>query len=176
MTDFDRRIIVAIGLFYSTLMGSTKETAESIRALFGDDVVQIFDIGTESTARLAEFEKLIFGVPTMGYGELSDEWKAWIDTIHANDIRGKTIAIFGFGDQSGYPDTFVDAMGIVRDKLVECEAVLVGQWPADDYVYEWSKAEHDGVFAGLALDNANQPEMTGERTRAWVESIRNSFV
>jgi flavodoxin I len=37
----------------------------------------------------------------------------------------------GTGDQEGYPDKFMDAMGICAEKLAEQRGETVGYWPVD---------------------------------------------
>jgi flavodoxin I len=166
---------MTIGLFYSTTSGATKQVAETIRMVFGGGTVELHNIDVVSPDKLKEYDKLIFGAPTMGLGELSDEWEAWIGELSAKHVRGKTVALFGLGDQEGYPDTFVDALGIIRDKLLECDAELVGEWPSDGYDFVKSKAEKAGKFAGLVIDDDNQPRRTNDRVREWVESIRSAM-
>ncbi len=166
---------MTIGLFYSTTSGATKQVAETIRMVFGGDTVELHNIDVVSPDKLKEYDKLIFGAPTMGFGELSDEWEAWSGEIEAEHVSGKIVALFGLGDQDGYPDTFVDALGIIRDKLLACDAVLVGEWPSDGYDFVESKAEKAGNFAGLVIDDDNQPEKTNDRVREWVDSIRSAM-
>ena len=67
----------------------------------------------------AAYEYLIIGTPTLGDGELpglssdcdAESWEEFLPQIEDTDFTGKTIAIFGLGDQVGYPDEFLDAMG-----------------------------------------------------------------
>ena len=166
---------MAIGLFYSTMSGTTKQVATSIRMIFGGESVVLHNIDEVSADRLSGYDKLIFGAPTMGDGELSDEWDDWIDDIDPAHILGKTVALYGLGDQKGYPDTFADALGIIYDRMVEYGAQLVGRWPTVGYDYETSKAEREGRFVGLVIDDDNQPDKTESRVRKWVESVLGDF-
>lgn len=168
---------MSIGLFYSTTCGATKQAAEAVSKCFGKDAeIKMHDIADTPASKIGGYEKLIFGAPTMGVGDLSDEWEDWIDDVQEQDVKGKTVALFGLGDQDGYPDTFVDALGIICERLVEYGAQVVGDWPTDDYDYKESKAEKDNRFVGLVLDEDNQPEMTGGRVSAWTAEIRGHFV
>jgi len=70
------------------------------------------------------------------------------------DLTGKKVALYGLGDQVGYPEWFLDAMGYLHSKLLERGATAVGYWPTDGYEFEGSKAltEDGSQFVGLALD------------------------
>ena len=48
------------------------------------------------------------------------------------DLSGKKVAVFGLGDQEAYPDTFVDGLGILANK-VKCEPTAV----LDALLWRW---------------------------------------
>ena len=80
--------------------------------------------------------------------------------------------MFGLGDQVGYPETFLDAMGIVYRKFLERGAVgNLGFWSTAPYTYFNSLAVYDDQFCGLAIDEDNEPELTDERIDRWCEQI-----
>lgn len=85
------------------------------------------------------------------------------------------MAIFGVGDQYGYPDNFLDAVGILGDKLIERGAELVGAWDTDGYEFSESLALRDGRFMGLGIDETNQSRMTTERVNHWLAQIAEEF-
>ena len=121
------------------------------------------------------YEKLIFGAPTWYDGELQSDWEDYFDNFDDIDFNGKTIAMFGLGDQYGYAEYFLDALGIIYDKLIERGANVVGFWPADDYEYDVSKAERDGKFVGLGIDEDNESDKTEERINEWLDQIKGDF-
>jgi len=47
------------------------------------------------------------------------------------DFSCKKVAYLGTGDQEGYPDKFMDAMGILAEKLAKQGDETVGSWPVD---------------------------------------------
>lgn len=53
-------------------------------------------------------------------------------------------------------------MGILEKKVSELGGETVGYWSTDGYEFTDSKAVRDGKFAGLALDEDNQSELTNE--------------
>ncbi|MFK8186276.1 MAG: flavodoxin FldA [Phormidesmis sp.] len=153
-----------VGLFYGSTTGKTSDAAEQIQeALGGDAVVDLKDIADSDAESMAEYDYLIIGSPTWNIGDLQDDWEAVFDDLDSVDFSGKTIAYFGTGDQVGYADNFMDAMGQLEEKITGLGGKTVGYWPADDYEHSKSQAIRDGKFCGLALDEDNESEKSEER-------------
>jgi flavodoxin I len=102
---------------------------------------------------------------------MQEDWAAKLHLLRSADLKGKTVALFGLGDQSGHPDSFLDAMGTLYDLLVEGGDTPVGSWPADGYGFVRSTALRDGMFVGLALDEDRQAGKTRERIEAWLGQL-----
>ncbi|HEY0664253.1 MAG TPA: flavodoxin domain-containing protein, partial [Thiobacillaceae bacterium] len=102
-------------------------------------------------------------------------WEEFLPKIEQLDFSGKTIALFGLGNQDKYPDEFVDAMGILHEFFVARGAKIVGQWPADGYDFISSKALVNDEFVGLVLDHENQKLLTDARLEAWLKLIAPEF-
>ncbi|MBN2529495.1 MAG: flavodoxin [Deltaproteobacteria bacterium] len=166
---------MTIGIFYSTTSGATLAVAKQIGAQLEPLKVDIHDISAVSSAIMTNYEFIILGAPTMGLGELSDEWETWLETITEAHVANKKVALFGLGDQEGYDDSFVDALGIIYDHIVHLGAVVVGEWPTEGYNYEDSKAERDGQFVGLVIDDDTQAELTVERISRWVNELKQQL-
>lgn len=66
-------------------------------------------------------------------------------------------------------------MGMLEEKIAALGGKTVGYWSSDDYDYESSKAERNGKFVGLALDEDNQSELTDSRIKQWVEQLKTEF-
>ena len=80
------------------------------------------------------------------------------------------------GDQAGYPDNFLDAMGQLWKVVKELgEPELVGVWPTEGYEFDASEALDGEEFLGLGLDNDNQEDESEERMIIWAELIRDEF-
>ena len=160
-----------IGLFYGSDTGNTERMAESIAEKIGDNV-EVMDLHKLESEVMAKYNKLIFGAPTWYDGELQSDWEEFFDKLDEIDFSGKTVAMFGLGDQYGYSEYFLDALGILHEKLIERGATIVGHWPCDDYEYDFSKAEIDGKFVGLGLDEDNESDKSEERIDQWLEIIK----
>jgi flavodoxin I len=165
-----------IGLFYDTDTGNTRKIAKMIRKYFDEDDIELKSI---TKLELADFEKytaFILGTPTLGEGELPDNWAAFLPSLDDMDFTGKTIALFGLGDQEEYGHEFVDGLGILYEKFESLGASFVGFWPLDGYEYDYSGAELDDVFAGLVLDQDNQSDLTPERVETWIAEVKPALL
>jgi flavodoxin I len=165
--------MATIGIFYGSSTGNAEAAAKIIQSrLESAEVKSIASIS--SMDELKEYDLLILGSSTWGLGDLQDDWEVQINNLKKLDLSGKKIAFFGTGDQASYPDTFVDAMGILYDAAAETNASLIGAWPVDGYEHTESLAVRNGKFVGLALDEDNQADLTEERISGWVELIKNT--
>ncbi len=164
-----------IALFYGTYTGVTKIIAEKIANALGKDKIDLFDI-SEGGEQMADYQKLIIGTSTWSIGELQEDWDAFMPKLQTMNFSGKTVALFGTGDQIGYPDTFLDGMGMLYETFQFRGAKFVGFWPTAGYDFTSPLPLLDeNHFVGLAIDEDNQPELTDERIAKWVEMIRPEF-
>lgn len=163
-----------IGLFYASSTGNTESVAEIIaRKLESTAKVKRYNIAEGDIEKMQEFTILVMGISTWGEGELQDDWESAFDTLNSLDLSGKTVALFGLGDQEGYGDNFLDAMGILHEKVVALGAKTVGYTPTDDFEFDESKAVLDnGLFCGLALDEDNESNLTEARIDRWLTELK----
>ena len=144
-------------LFYGTTTGNTGDIAEKIKAEWDASELALFDVADASLSAVSDYELLIFAIPTWDYGEV----QIW-DEVDQLDFNGKQAAFIGLGDQFGYPEWFVDAMGMLHDKVLAKGAEIVGHWPVEGYEFEESKAltADKKHFIGLPLDEDWQRDQT----------------
>ncbi len=166
-----------IGLFFGSDEGNTERVAELIQERLGASQVDVYDIGDVTQLEFANYNQIILGIPTWDFGQIQSDWEDFWDDIEAVDFAGKTVALFGLGDQFGYGDYFLDAMGMLHDVIVKNGATIVGHWPTEGYDYDASKAEVEGkaLFVGLAIDEDQQEEPTDSRVDQWCAQIEKSF-
>ncbi len=166
---------MATAIFYASSTGNTSSVAKDIAKILGS--VKTYDIASSGVDKISEYDKIIIGSSTWGEGELQDDWDELWEDFSQVDFTGKTVALFGLGDQDGYADNYLDAMGLIYEKVVENGAKVVGQWEiSHDYFHEESLAIKDDKFVGLALDEDNQDELTKERITTWCEQIKNEIL
>ena len=162
-------------IIYSFNTKKTAKIAEKIKEAFNDDRLEMVNAEDISEEKFRSYEQMILGVPTWFDGELPNYWDEFVPALEEMDLKGKKVAIFGLGDQEGYPENFLDGVGIMADLLEERGAELVGFTSVEGYSFERSRAQRGREFAGLAIDYENQGSMNRERVSDWVEKLRNSF-
>lgn len=169
-----------IAIFFGPLDGAVHRVADKVKALIGEDKVDMVPVKDATVADLKKYDKIIFGISTVGketwHSTYSNvDWANFLPEIAKTTYEGKTIAIFGLGDHVTYASTFVNHIGLLAHELMENGAVLVGQVPAENYEFDESEALVDGKFLGLPVDEDFEPELTDERVNNWVEQIRSDF-
>ncbi len=173
-----------IGLFFSSSTGNTRRIAKLIKKRFDDTVMaEALNVNKATPELVAGYSHLIFGTSTLGGGQLpglstdcmGGGWEEFLPQLKDVDFSGKTVALYGLGDQDKYPEEFVDAMGEIYHFVVARGAKVVGMWPADDYDFIASKAWVNDAFVGLVLDQENQKNLTDARLDAWLKLIAPEF-
>ncbi len=159
-----------IAVVYGSTTGTCADIAKSIASKLDAKTINITSLTAEM---IAEYDSLLLGSSTWGYGELQDDWYDGVNVLKSADLSGKTIALFGCGDAESYCDTFCDAVGLIYQEIEGSGATFVGRLSTDDYTYDTSAAEVDGEFVGLVLDDVNDCSNTASRIEAWVASIKD---
>ena len=107
---------MSVTVIYGSDGGTTRSVASRIAKRLEAKTV---DIKSARPADLEGCSLLVLGVPTYGDGTLQADWEDNIETLRSARLANKKVAIFGLGDQETYPESFVDAMGILYDEVVE---------------------------------------------------------
>ena len=170
-----------IGLFYSPAKGNTEKMAIKIAEKIGNDKVELILVDENtSISELDSFDKLIFGISTVGRESWDAEytkigWDFYIQKLKNADLTGKTIAVFGLGNHILYAQYFVDAMGFLAKVVFKQGAKLVGYVDKSGYEYKHSEAIIDGKFIGLPIDEDTQEELTETRIDNWLSVIKKDL-
>ena len=161
-------------IFYASSTGNTENIAQEIsKNLEG---IPAFDISQKGVDEISNFDKLILGISTWGEGELQDDWDELWEDFCEIDFSGKTVALFGLGDQDSYADEFVDALGLLYNQVKKAGANIIGFTSSDGYDHEESKAQIDDTFVGLVIDEDNQDDLTDERVSNWTQAIKTDIL
>ncbi|MEM7032461.1 MAG: flavodoxin [Chloroflexota bacterium] len=168
-----------VGLFYGSTTGVTEYVAEQIAEAWETagqkPLVPINITNIDHVSQIVDYEYLVLGIPTWNVGQLQDDWEILFPSLDNLDFRGKKIAVFGIGDAHGYPKNFLDAVGMLGEKLQERGATLVGYWSTEGYDFDESLALIDGQFMGLGIDEVSQADLTETRITQWVQQLIEEF-
>lgn len=168
-----------IAIYFGTDTGRTRRIAKLIAQKLGERALAPANIGRTGVDDFLAHDTLILGTPTYGEGALpglstglaQESWEEFLPRLQGRDMRGKTVALFGLGDQDKYANEFVDALIQLHDAVTACGARVVGTWPAAGYEFKASQALVGERFIGLALDQINQPALSEARIDAWLRQL-----
>lgn len=160
-------------IFYGSSLGNTHFVAEKIQKQWsGADCRSVIDLRSDD---ILKYDLIILGTSTWGVGNLQDDFELFVDLLLSLDLKDKTFALFGCGDQQTYPDTFCNGMGKLYFLLKEKGWNIIGDWSTEGYDFSESEAVVDDHFVGLALDEDNEPDMSDYRIGMWIEQLQTQL-
>ena len=162
-------------IIYSFNSKNSGKVAEKIKVEYGEKEIDTINAEELTEDQFLAYQNLILSSPTWFDGELANYWDEFVPALEAMDLKNKTIAVFGTGDQWGYPENFGDAVGILAGIMKKQGAKVVGETSTEGYTFEKSKASNNGKFLGLLIDEDNQGQLTGARVKNWVNDIKKQF-
>ncbi|MDF1546185.1 MAG: flavodoxin [Bacteroidales bacterium] len=162
-------------VIYSFNTKNSAKVAEKVKDAFGKSEIDTLNAEELTEDQFLAYDNLILSVPTWFDGELPNYWDEFVPAIEDMNLKGKTFAIFGLGDQKGYPENFGDAIGIMTNILEKQGAKVIGETSTKGYTYENSRGVRNNKFVGLMLDAENQDDLTDERVKTWVKEIKKKF-
>ena len=160
-----------IKLIYGSDTGNTELVTEDLVKLLGNvEVTTVADLTPEDW----DYDNFILGIPTWYDGELQSDWEEYFEEFKTIDFTNKIVAIFGLGDQLGYEEWFCDGVGILAKTIIKNGGQTIG-WTDIDDSYDLEEEPksmyNESCFYGLCLDEDNQPDLTQDRLKNWVEKI-----
>ena len=165
---------MAIGIFYGSTTGTTQEIAENIseKLVSKGFETEVHDVADCSVDDIGNYDKLILASSTWHDGQLQDSWGDIIDDFGSVDFSSKKVALVGVGDQNGFSEYFLNALGHLAEAVGNGN--LFGKWSTEGYTYDETIGTDDnGDFYGLGLDNDNQDDLTEERIDKWISQLES---
>jgi flavodoxin I len=162
-------------IIYSYNTQKSKKVAEKIIEAFGKTKIESVNAEELTIEDFKKYDYFILSAPTWFDGELPNYWDEFVPDLEEIDLKGKKFAIFGLGDQKGYPENFCDAIGILAEIIEDCGGDLVGKVSVEGYNFELSRAVRNSIFVGLHLDQENQARLTNDRVKNWVAELKKDF-
>ena len=173
------KLMEKIALFYGSDTGCTDDVTKDFTSLWGEEELDVREIGDVSKEDFDQFNIFILGLSTWYDGDLQSDWEAFFDDFRQIDFTDKVVAIYGLGDQIGYGEYFIDGVGILAKVVMKNGGEVIGHWPSEEYRFTDSVAmieEKEGYFYGLAIDHDNESQLTDERLEKWIAQIKSELV
>lgn len=164
-----------IGLFYSFNTKNTSAAAELVQKGMGKTKVEAVNVEEATEDDFHKYDQFILGVPTWWDGELPNYWDEFLPCVEEDSMEGKTFAIYGAGDQKGYPENFVDAIGVMAAFIESRGGQVIGHVKNEGYEFDSSRALRGDEFVGLPLDFENQEDLNESRIKAWTTQLKKEF-
>ncbi len=165
-----------IAIIYGSDTGATENVAKSIHQKIGENKVDLLEVNKVSPEDFKKYSTILMGVPTWYIGELQSDWDYFFSDFEKIDFTGIKTSYFGLGDQLGYPDSFVDGIGILAKVVLKNGGEVFGSWSTEGYDFEASKGmADDNHFVGLGIDEDRQPELTESRVKDWCKQIHDEL-
>ena len=155
---------------YGSTLGDTERVAKLIATEMNADIFTATEV-----SKISEYDVILLGSSTWGWGELQDDWESAIDELKQLNLSEKKVGVFGTGDQMGYSDTYCDALGIIGEAVVEAGATLIGKVSREGYNFSESRALDGDMLIGLAIDANNQDDQTEIRIESWVNQLKSEI-
>tara|TARA_B100000945_G_C20424198_1_gene619501 strand:- start:1385 stop:1897 length:513 start_codon:yes stop_codon:yes gene_type:complete len=167
-----------IGLFYGSSTDNTKIAAEYIYEYIKNEghEIECHNIEDVDVEDMLKYDNIIIGCPTWHIGELQEDWDSVFLDYEKLDFSNKVGAFFGCGDQIGYPDNFLDAIGILAKPFIKNGGEVIGKCARDEYEFSDSVALEGDDLLGLGLDYDNDEDKCEGQMIMWMEDILEEFV
>ena len=171
-----------IKLIYGSDTGNTEDVANMVVDLlmagegrYITNIVNVEDIEPEDWK---SHKYYILGIPTWYDGELQSDWEDYFEEFKTIDFTGKTVALFGLGDQYTYATWFCDGVGILAKVIIENGGKVIGYTEKDSsYDFETTPKVllDNNTLYGLCIDQDNQEQLTNDRVNKWVEKVKKEL-
>lgn len=160
-----------IALVYSKHSEHTAVIAGMIKNELNDKNLTEVNVEDASFDELLNYDFLILGASTWFDGELPNYWDEYLPGLEDQDFTGKKVALFGLGNQAGYPENYQDAIGILAGFFESRGAEITGYTSTAGYQFESSAANKNGTFCGLAIDSSFNEKIKAAKVSEWVRKI-----
>jgi len=165
-----------VAIIFGSTTGNTEYVAHKVLRAFGEENARLHNIrDSETLDVLRSSTHVVCCLSTWGAGDMQDDWDVLTEELKTIDYSGKKVAILGLADQQNYPETFADGIAVFARIVQSHGGTVVGLTSSEGYSFSASRAEHDGKFFGLVIDEDNQSDQTDTRIREWVGGLKKLF-
>ncbi len=169
--------MLKIGIFCASAGGNSLKIADKLADAFDVDEIISMEEDFDEVAQLLEYDILFIGSSTWGQGDVHHSWVDPLFEISLDDVdfSEKTVAFFGAGDSQKHGEHFCSALGKLYKVFTDAGAKPAGFMPKEEYSYDFSLAEIDDKFCGLAIDEHNESQKTDVRIERWIEQLKQEL-
>ncbi|MGW8168954.1 MAG: flavodoxin domain-containing protein [Sulfurovaceae bacterium] len=169
--------MLKIGIFCASAGGNSLKIADKLADAFDVDEIISMEEDFDEVAQLLEYDILFIGSSTWGQGDVHHSWVDPLFEISFEDVdlSEKTVAFFGAGDSQKHGEHFCSALGKLYKVFTDAGAKAAGFMPKEEYSYDFSLAEIDDKFCGLAIDEHNESQKTDVRIERWIEQLKQEL-
>jgi flavodoxin I len=169
--------MLKIGIFCASAGGNSLKIADKLADAFDVDEIISMEEDFDEVAQLLEYDILFIGSSTWGQGDVHHSWVDPLFEISFEDVdlSEKTVAFFGAGDSQKHGEHFCSALGKLYKVFTDAGAKPTGFMPKEEYSYDFSLAEIDDKFCGLAIDEHNESQKTDVRIERWIEQLKQEL-
>ena len=173
------RVVVAYGSTFGTTEELARQLADALAARTGRWPA-LADVAFDDMERIVGHDVLILGSSTWDQGELQPAWDGAIEGLVQSDLRGRRVAVFGCGDRAGYPDTFGDALAILRRHARTAGAEPIGAFPMhrlgyDPNAFAAGEVRNGDELVGLIVDDEIDDDARAAHVAWWCELLTREW-
>ncbi|MBN2231397.1 MAG: flavodoxin domain-containing protein [Deltaproteobacteria bacterium] len=106
-------------IVYCSTTGTTEQLAFILKEHLEERKITavIEEAPDVDTQLIEDCDLLLLGCSTWGEGDLQEDFEKLSDRFEDIDFEGRIFAVFGAGDEDGYPDTFCAAVDTLEEKV-----------------------------------------------------------
>lgn len=163
----------------STFYDSTSGDIEHISKLKHDEIkdnADLFNVNSIKPDKIKSYPNIILGSSAWDISEIQNDMEYFFHDIDFHTSGQNRIALFALGNQQFYPNSFMNSMGHMYDKLYAMDATIVGKCSNEGYGFNKSKAFQDNQFFGLPHDNEMDEKLTRQKIKSWVKQHKGEFI
>lgn len=116
-----KNIVIA----YGSTTGNTEQVANLLAGHLDQHQVAVYEVSALTEDLVAKADLVLLGASTWGYGEVQDDFAAYMSKIDGKTYGGKSVAVFGCGDQAGFGDVFCEAVTLIEEAVQAAGGGLV---------------------------------------------------
>ena len=163
-------------IIYGSETGATDHITSLLVSALDLPEAELLEVAKLTAADFLKYEIIFMGVSTWYIGDLQSDWEDFFPQFQTIDFSGIKVAIYGLGDQYGYPDNFIDGVGMLAVEVLKNGGEIYGYWPTDGYDFDESLGlAPNKMFYGLAIDEDNQEDLSHQRLLKWIELVKGEL-